>query len=90
MQYTYNKVQTILSRNLYVGSAVILKNLYLLEVVFPHVEFQETYLDDLIRTADESVQDAVYVRRIRLRMVGTLEGSLVLPERRGENEAMAT
>lgn len=59
-------------------------------MVFPDVKFQEIYLDDLIRAADESVQHTVYIRRIRLRMVGTLEGPLVLSECRGENEAMAT
>lgn len=54
--------------------------MYSLEMGFSDVEIQEIYLDDLIRTADESVQQTVYVRRIRLRMVWTFEGSLVLTE----------
>lgn len=55
-----------------------------------HVEVREAEVDDLVGTPYEAVQQAVYVVRVRTRVVGAAEGAEVLAVRAREHQTFAT
>lgn len=63
---------------------------YLPNACFPNIKVQKVYLNNFVGAANEGVEQTIYVRRIRFRIIGTLEGSLIFAECGGEDEAMAT